>query len=200
MIQRKVFVVGLAAIAAVAVGTGPAVAAPPAAGAAAGRHCVVQLPDQKVSCFSEFRAAIAAATNGRITDAPNDPAAAATDWAFERRINEASSLPRSTAAAVEYYVLSIEFEHRYRGDNGGQTHIFSATSKCIEDGLRDFQVDDIRNIDPWWNDRISSSQGYNTCDVNHYEHSNQNGRSTGAQPYTDSMGVMNDLTTSLTWG
>jgi hypothetical protein len=169
------------------------------------QHCVVSLIDRDVRCYSDFRQAIAAATAGRITDAPHDVADAVADKSFESRVNAPVGPMSDGSMAPLEFILSIEYEHRYRGGNGGFSATFTADSGCIEDGQRDFELADIRDIDPWWNDRISSFQGYNTCDVNHYEHSSFNSRdpsgdSTGPKRFMDSMGDMNDETTSLTWG
>lgn len=71
----------------------------------------------------------------------------------------------------------------------------------MRDGQRDFTVNDIRDINPWWNDRISSFDGYNTCDVNHYEHQVVNGGdTTGPRASMSSMGAMDNKTTGLTFG
>lgn len=50
-----------------------------------------------------------------------------------------------------------------------------------------------------WNDEYSSSYGANQCQTKHFEHSDYGGASTNWQTNTDSLGAMNDATTSLKW-
>jgi hypothetical protein len=49
-----------------------------------------------------------------------------------------------------------------------------------------------------WNDVISSSRGYNNCQLKHWEHANWEGRSTGWLSSASYLGdAMNDETSSL---
>ena len=54
-----------------------------------------------------------------------------------------------------------------------------------------------------WNDRISSFKGYNTCEVDHFEHADFKGAHTGWVTQTPSMmdhTGLNNMTSSLKWG
>src|SRR5256885_608374 len=60
-----------------------AIATPAKAATAQERHCVIDVstPNAPASCYQTFTEAIAKATGGRVTEAPNDPAAAVKDLA-----------------------------------------------------------------------------------------------------------------------
>jgi len=153
-----------------------------------GQHCVVQ-SDSSMHCFVTFRKAIAYATNGRLTDAPNDPAVALASKTFERRIN---ALPETGARAV---TSSIEYQHP---NSEGVTLTFNLGS-CGSDTSWDYRLNDIDSVDTWWDDRISSYHGYHGCQVNHYEHPGWAGSQTGYHTSDGDMGAMEDVTSSLAW-
>ncbi|MFC4335122.1 hypothetical protein [Salininema proteolyticum] len=181
---------------------GPAAAATGDFSPSKGDHCVTNLDTLETNCYETFTESIAEATGGIVTDAPSDPLDAVESKAFADSVNYGMDATQSSVEPkADAYLLSVEYEHRYRGGNGGKTWAHYGTRPCLVDGKRDYQINDIRTqVDPWWNDRISSFQGYHTCDVNHYQHSHQEGSSTGPKKSMDDMGYMNDRTTSLTWG
>ncbi|WUI03903.1 hypothetical protein OHR68_19575 [Spirillospora sp. NBC_00431] len=77
---------------------------------AAKRHCVVNLSNRgKTTCYDGFRKAITAASGGRITNAPDNPAAAMADPGFIARINALPAAKKRTGFSE--IVLSIEYEH-----------------------------------------------------------------------------------------
>lgn len=165
---------------------------------AAKRHCTMDVVHHKVACFGTFREAIAHATAGKITDAPEDARAAMKDKRFADRVNRlGAATPRTTATTMSSTVISIEFWDTY---HQGSTFTFTGTGPCKTDGNRDYEEEDIRYDDSNWNDKISSFQGYSSCQVNHYENSYFSGSRTGAKSSMSTMGVMDNETTSLTWG
>ncbi|MFJ2787354.1 MULTISPECIES: hypothetical protein [unclassified Streptomyces] len=158
-------------------------------------HCVVDLSASGTTCFGTVREAISHATHGQVTDAPLTARAALTDRTLTAKLEGPQSAGQGLAVA---YVLSIEYRYP---NKDGETITFTGPQPCVEDGQRDYLVNDVRDRDPWWNDRISSFQGYNTCDVNHYEHTVANGGdTTGPRRSMNDMGAMNNRTTGLTWG
>ncbi|MFJ7417821.1 hypothetical protein ACIQXD_04295 [Streptomyces uncialis] len=160
-----------------------------------GDHCVANLSTGSNECFGTFRESIAFATNGQVTDAPLTARAAVADKTLKAKLEGPQTAGANRAAA---YALSIEYQ---LSGYGGATLTITANAPCVQDGQRDFTVNDIRDIDPWWNDRISSFQGYNTCDVNHYENQVVNGGdTTGPKASMSSMGAMDNKTTGLTFG
>lgn len=158
-------------------------------------HCVVNLSTDSMTCFDTFRESIASATNGQVADAPLTARAGAADKKLSSKLEGPQT---AEAGSAVDYVLSVEYQ--LSGYSGLST-TFTATAPCVADGQRDFTVNDIRDFDPWWNDRISSFSGYNTCDVNHYENQVVNGgATTGAKAAMSSMGAMDNKTTGLTFG
>lgn len=160
-------------------------------------HCVYNVSTDTSSCYSSFRAAIADATNGKVTDAS---LAARTTASFQKRMDGPMPTAAGAGAAAVDYVLSIEYDIANLSPSGG-TLTITGNAPCVEDGQRDYTFNDIRDAWPSWNDRISSFQGYNTCDVNHYEHQVRNGGdTTGPKRAMTTMGSMSNKTTGLTFG
>lgn len=180
---------------------GGVVAVPGQAGAAEGTngHCVYNVSTGATACHSTFRAAVVDATNGKVTNASPVARTALSDTSFLKRLEGPMPATEATAAAVDY-VLSIEYDIANLSPSGG-TLTITAGGPCVADGQRDFTVNDVRDAWPSWNDRISSFQGFNTCDVNHYEHQVRNGGdTTGPKRSMTTMGDMSNKTTGLTFG
>jgi hypothetical protein len=147
-------------------------------------HCVVTLPAGTQRCFDSFTDAIAFATGGAITDAPADAAKAATP-AFARRID-------AVGATGCPCLLGLVWVH---ADFAGASKGWTANSTCDTSGDVDHGVGYVGNS---WNDVISSSRGYNNCQLKHWEHANWEGRSTGWLSSASYLGdAMNDETSSL---
>ncbi|MBI0294755.1 hypothetical protein JBE04_09770 [Streptomyces sp. PRKS01-29] len=163
--------------------------ASPAGGNAPGRHCVVA-PGPSTTCYDTFREAIRQATGGRVTEAPSDPAVALASAEFARDIN-ASGLASDGRAPVS----SIEYEN----PNHNPATLTFALGACGSDDSWDYGLSDIDGVDPAWDDRISSYQGYNGCQVNHYEAPGYRGDRTGYRNSQKDMGSMNNKTSSLRW-
>lgn len=188
---RRVAAVGALTAALTSATVVPAAADARAEAGPGGPHCVVK-HDSSTDCFQTFREAIAHATGGRLTDVPNDPAAALASKTFERRINALSRIDAQAA------VSSIEYQHPNYNSGGGKTLTFRL-GRCGSDTSWDYRLSDIDNISTWWDDRISSYRGYNGCQVNHYEHPNWSGAQTGYHSNDGDMGAMEDVTSSLAW-
>jgi hypothetical protein len=135
----------------------PAVAAestpPTASSAGVPGHCVLRATPSggtagSMTCFGSFRAAIAFATGGRVTDAPDSASRAATDPAFASRLN---------AAVATSAVLGIDYaDINYHGS----TLTLSAAGGCDNSLDVDWQFP---TLPAAWNDRISSFRSYSNC-------------------------------------
>lgn len=188
---RLAVAAGLAALALTAPTT--AQAAPPA------QHCVVNLAKGgATSCYTTFTAAVAAATNGRVTDAPSDPRAARGNASFRAKLDESTKKQASgqTVAPLGGIVIGIEYYHI------GWAHpskIFSGDSTCSTQTW-----DNEYEWDLWgdwtWNDEISSFETFANCWVDHFDLPQYQGAHLGYQPSQYYIGdTMNDRTTSLRW-
>ncbi|WP_153531642.1 hypothetical protein [Actinomadura macrotermitis] len=151
-------------------------------------------PDNAQTCYSSFRRAMADATGGQITNAPDSGRAAATDAALDARINDlAKHASKAGTAARRPVVVGIEWSNR---DARGSSWIIEFFDRC----RRGYYF--VRNLGGnWWNDRISSYKSYAGCRVNHYENQNARGSSTGWHyGYVSYIGnAMNDQTSSVMW-
>lgn len=164
-------------------------------------HCVYNVSTGEYSCYTTFRAAVAKATNGQVTDAPLG-ASAVKNASFMKKLEGPKAARTDAFAPADItFVISIEYDLKNYNDGDGASIIFDAHAQCVTDGARDYTVNDIRDVNPWWNDRISSFEGSNHCEVNHYEHQVRNGGdTTGAKARMASMGDMHNKTTGLTFG
>jgi hypothetical protein len=114
-------------------------------------HCVLAAGELETPrCFATFPAAIAAATGGRITDAPESPAAAVHDPAFAAALESAPATLAAVVVGIEYADLNY----------GGASLSMTAPGRC------DYSLDaDYRfpRMPSGWNDRISSFRSYSNC-------------------------------------
>ncbi|MET7622638.1 hypothetical protein [Streptomyces sp. NPDC005408] len=168
---------------------------------AAGRHCVVRLSQgNQMSCFATFSAAIAAATGGKVTNAPADPGSAMADPAFAAQLDESaakrpSSAPRSTATTPGNTVIGIEYEHI---GFAGSTFVLTSDYGCTPD--LDYAEWEYTFWRTSWSDRISSFRTYAGCRANHFDGPFYDGAQTGYQVSQYYIGEpMNDRTTSIRW-
>jgi hypothetical protein len=126
----------------------------PGTTAAAPSHCVLRAsragaPPTAPTCFASFRAAIAWATDGRVTDAPESAGQAATDRRFAARLDGA----RAAARAV------VGIDYADAGYRGGALTL-TAPAGCDNDIDVDWQFP---SLPARWNDRISSFRTYSNC-------------------------------------
>ncbi|EST29295.1 hypothetical protein N566_22390 [Streptomycetaceae bacterium MP113-05] len=108
-----------------------------------GRHCIAGLADGEQRCFDTFAEAVAAATDGRVDDAPSSARAAAGDDAFR-------------ASLAGEVIQGTFFEH---GNYGGASLTIYGPQPCEKDGWVNCQYD----LGDWWKDRISSVQPWANC-------------------------------------
>jgi len=138
-------------------GAGAAGRAASAASQPAPTHCVLAVTASgkaaEPACHGSFRAAIARATGGAVTDAPA-AAAAATDPAFAAKVEP------TTAASS--YVLGIEYAD---ANYGGSTLTISAPGICDSSADVDWQFP---TMPTGWNDQISSFRSFNRCEQQLY--------------------------------
>lgn len=153
-----------AACAGVLAAPSPAAAAPEAK---AGPHCVVKVATGKTTCYDTFRESIAAATDGRITDAPATPQKAAEDKKFLAGLNA----PASRGAAVPMAIGGWLYEDA--GYAGRSLTLGIAADTCRNDGRWDGQVN--RLGDHGFNDVTSSAWTIGNCLVELHSETNFRG-------------------------
>ena len=97
-----------------------------------GPHCVVSLTNGDTRCFPTFRLAVAYATGGRITDAPEATDAVDLDSAFTARVDALAEDP----LADDVLIGTAWWDRDY----GGRSVNFTATSGCDSSPDRDWLV------------------------------------------------------------
>jgi len=186
--------------------SGPEVAA--VEGPQGAQHCVVS-PSSQVTCYDTFTAAIAAATNGEIADAPADPRLAIDDDAFTTRINAIGDRVRANAAGIgekankAVVVIGISYKDAHYNTGGG-TWVWEKPWGC--DGnlaSSDWWVENL-NVPPFsdfgFNDSISSFHSYNNCRTQLFEDWRFLGSRTPLTGDMDYVGdAMNDRASSIAW-
>ncbi|MGX2994939.1 hypothetical protein JNUCC64_11670 [Streptomyces sp. JNUCC 64] len=143
--------------------------APVAAAPKAGAHCVVQVASGKSACYDTFPEAVAAATGGRITDAPATPRKAARDKEFLARLDApaaSSTTARRATRAAAANIGGWLYEHGWYG--GRSLTLSLSTSGCRSDGRWDAQVGWLGDYN--FNDITSSVVTAGNCHVELSEH------------------------------
>jgi hypothetical protein len=162
-------------------------------------HCVQSLSPKNapMTCYSSFRLAIAKATGGRITDAPDNVRIAMNDKRLLERLNWTGAkkqhrVPvRSTAAGD---VVSIMYdEDSFRGDS----IIYRSTHDCSN------QTSDIEFTKEYvgdrWNDRMESYKTFRNCWVRLFEHRGFQGAFLDFAGDRTDFGRLHDEISSLQW-
>ncbi|MEU4181544.1 hypothetical protein [Streptomyces sp. NPDC026589] len=190
---------GLVAVACATVFMTPAPAGatqdPEATRAEAGRHCVATPGDQKPTCYDTFRESVAAATGGRITDAPVTPQKAALDRKFLDKMNAPARKAGSrTVTGSSNTMAGVLYEHG--GSRAGRTLILNTHYTCgsgtelgyLNLGSSFYQFNDITSA-------VLTGSG---CKVELFEHIHFEG---ARQTYSGSVDLvgsaMNDRASSL---
>jgi hypothetical protein len=169
-----------------------------AANANKNRHCVTNLskPDSPTTCYDTFTAAIAAATGGRITDAPADSRVAMNDQRLLARLNATGD--KKNAAAIQGGPDVLVGIIYYDDGFGGPSQSWLGRS-----------CDDITHEDPQnaenrlayvgddWNDDFEAFRGFSNCWVRVWEHRDFKGASTPWAPFLSDLGVLNDEGSAL---
>lgn len=159
-------------------------------------HCIIHLepalPGQASrvtpgACFATLAESVMAATGNRI-QLPNDATLDEIDQALEAQ-DAAAAADAGTAVT---YVLSIEY---MATDQTGSSRSFTGGAPCT--ATRGYNMG---SMPSGWNDVISSSRGYSNCNkVEHYEHINYRGAVRACTPTCNTMGIMNNETSSMWW-
>ncbi|MGP3978288.1 hypothetical protein ACTWQF_30610 [Streptomyces sp. 8N114] len=147
---------------------------------------MADVDDGSVACYGSFREAISAASEGRITDAPQDAHAAATSKTFRQRLADP--------------ILSVSYQHpNFNRDEDGATMTLRGDGGCDGDKGVEHELHDIDEIDTGWDDVVSSFIGSSNCQANYYEDPGYDGSRTGYHGNLAHMGDMEDEASSIRW-
>ncbi|MGA2929299.1 MAG: hypothetical protein ABSG43_25580 [Solirubrobacteraceae bacterium] len=172
------------------------------------------------TCYTSFRAAIAAATDGRVTDAPNNVATAMASRRLAAELNQTpsgdsisgttpmktnqtsptssdsatSALRVAQTASSSSYVLGIEYVD---ANWQGSTFTWTGNHTCAST-LSDIDYY-VPSLVPYgWNDVISSFDSYSNCWTKLFENANFTGATYGFADSTSYVGdAMNDRASSI---
>ncbi|MFI8931547.1 hypothetical protein ACIG3E_28225 [Streptomyces sp. NPDC053474] len=153
----------------------------------------------KPTCYPNYRAAIAAATHGGITDAPVSAQQAAMNKNFQARLARlGKSAPQGKAAATgetPYLLAQFYTEANY----GGTALVYMGAGACERDNGTDYQRPYVGDE---FNDAISSLKTYSDCRANLHEDRDFQGANIGwLYGEWDYVGdAMNDRTSSIELG
>jgi hypothetical protein len=164
------------------------------------RHCVTNLsqPKAQTVCYSSFTKAIAKATGGRITDAPNDTRIAMRDRRLQARLRATGTNKRvAIANAPAEGPIAIFFKGY---DFTGQSWIFLGKKDCTKSiGNTDYKIEAM--IPPeapaGWNNRIRSYITYRRCWVKLYEHAGYSGASLDYDGDRGNLGLLDGNVSSI---
>jgi hypothetical protein len=135
-------------------------------------------------CYRTFAEAIAEATGGRTHLASNVRPQDLTQAMLD-------AVPQRGAAPQTLYALSVEF---WDWHYGGASLTQYGSLPCNQ--VSGYSVNNLGS----WNDKISSSIGYNYCDYNtHWDNSNFTGSYIICEANCYEMGSMNDRTSAIEW-
>ncbi len=166
---------------------------PDAAGSKGGLHCVSRLEHIGSSkteaeivsetCFTTYVAAVRKATGGAV-----DLSVVLSDGVAMRAV-DAMDGPIGTLSS---FLIGQDWDNaNYNPDAG--TKLWEASAPCGP-GV----AWNVSNINPDWQDRISSAKGKSNCDrFYHFEDPNYGGAQRNCLPNCATFGVMNDATSSL---
>lgn len=178
-----------------ALGMGLAFVAAPAQAEETSNHCVLDVSVGKLSCFNTFGAAIANATDGRVTEVPNDVRKAVDDPKLAEQLKN-----MSTQDDRNKYILSIEYEDSDYEDN---SLIATGPYQCSASMVDiDYYLP---RMPPGWNDQIGSFRTWTDvnptgwCYVQHFEHDDFQGGWIGYSGSQGDLGGMDDETSSIRW-
>jgi hypothetical protein len=153
--------------------------------------------DTPATCYDTFTAAIAAATGGRITDAPADSRVAMNDERFVARVYGDKKKEPQTGdekkEAIQPRIHGIIGTIFYQSDFDSSSATWSAES-CDDSGSIDWEVEYVGDD---WNDNFESARGGNNCQMKVWEHRNFQGASTQWFWAMAWLGVLQDEGSSL---
>jgi hypothetical protein len=163
------------------------------------RHCVTDLskPDAPTTCYDTFTAAIAAATRGRVTDAPADSRKALKDERFMARVYNTPDKEKETIqtqdAPPQARIFGVVGTIFYDENFDGSSRTWSQES-CDDFASIDWEVSYVGDD---WNDDFQSAKGGNNCQMRVFEHSGFGGASTPWFWENPWLGVLEDEGSSL---
>ncbi|MCA6091341.1 peptidase inhibitor family I36 protein [Streptomyces sp. SCA3-4] len=195
---RTLVTLALGTLATLAAVSTPALAqdAGSASRATTSRHCVVDTDNGTKSCFGTYREAVAFATEGRVTDAPNDTRAAAHDKKLQERLSgprgehgmKLAENSRSALAGAQRVLATVYQDSDFRGNSLS----FTGSVGCV-------RYPEFATMGSDWNDQISSVAS-GQCSITLYQHANFLGASqtySGGVPYIGD--AMNDQASSVSF-
>jgi hypothetical protein len=166
----------------------------------ASRHCVKSISNvnKQVECFDSFTAAMSAATDGRITDAPADAGAAMKDQRFLEKLRPTGATETETIQpAGEERPIAILFSD---ADMEGSTLTYTADTRGCP---RPHDATDINFADPYvgnaWNDQAESIATFNSCRAKLWEHRDFTGASIDFAFDRTDFGILADKVSSIQW-
>ncbi|WP_125264513.1 hypothetical protein [Streptomyces alboflavus] len=153
----------------------------------------------KPTCYENYRAAIAAATNGGITDAPVNARQASMDKNFQARLDRlGKSTPKGRAAVTGEtpYLLAQLFTE---GNFGGTALVYMGAQPCERDNGTDYQRPYVGDE---FNDQISAVKTFSDCRANLHEDRDFQGANIGwlFGEWSYVGDAMNDRTSSVELG
>jgi hypothetical protein len=166
------------------------------------RHCVTDLskPNTPATCYDTFTAAIAAATGGRITDAPADSRVAMNDERLLARVyntgdtrKEKIQTDDKKKGGIQPRIFGIIGTIFYQSDFESSSATWSAES-CDDTTSIDWQV---AYVGDDWNDDFESARGGNNCQMKVFEHRDFQGASSPWFWESAWLGVLQDEGSSL---
>ena len=178
-------------------GMGAASVATPAHAKAAekDRHCVTNLsaPNTPTACYDSFTEAIAKATGGRVTDAPDNGRTAMKDHRFLTRLN-AMGAEKDGVGAAAPAPITILFED---ADFGGDDRVIVRDHDCT-DTVNDTDFE-LSFVGEDWNDEIGSYKAFRNCFLMLFSDINFGGASIPFADTRTDLGVLDDEVSSIRW-
>lgn len=148
------------------------------------QYCNVNVETGATQCFGSFREVIAHATSGRVTDAPNDLRAAATDSKLAERINESGDPGVAVVIGVDYFWENFVTP----------AVVFSGPNACTgtlsDIDYRSAPLPTVGGIN--YNNNIRSFQGFSNCWQRLWDFSNCTGYLFGYASGSADLGAARD--------
>jgi hypothetical protein len=157
-------------------------------------HCVRNLSraGAPTTCYNTFTQAIAAATGGRIADAPSDTRVAMRDRRLLAKLNAPLGKPRATARRTAGDVAPITILFQHRGFNG---------ASLVYTGARDCTAS-LHDVD-YGHDRLDfefgSFRAYRGCRLKLFEKPGWTGASTDFRGIVDNVFNLRWTPRSMLW-
>jgi hypothetical protein len=191
----RIRIVALVTLALTAVGLA-AVSAPAQAAERKPLHCIANVTTAAVTCFDSFTTAIATATGGRYTNAPQDAGKAATDAGFAAKLRTLSALAGQPGIQSQN-IIEVDYDYGVFGtdtftwwvENGG----------CESNTLGNVKYSVWNLADYGWNDRINAFTNSHLCYSKHFEHAGFQGLAIGWDYGNGNLGPLDGKISSIQW-